>query len=202
MMAEPHITGIEVHTYTYTLNDLGTDYNGFNLVYVPGSTVVQTNHIIRILTDVGLVGEYAGGSAADYAILPSFAHYLIGKHALERERIYTDVKRALRQVARIGLAPVDIALWDLAGKYYQTPIYRLLGGYKERLPCYASTYHGDTSGGLDSPEAYADFALQCRDMGYPAFKIDGLQRQDTRDGVCPLATTKARCLSTALALAA
>jgi hypothetical protein len=119
-MAEPRITGIEVHTYTYTLNDLGTDYNGFNLVYVPGSTVVQTNHIIRILTDVGLVGEYAGGSAADYAILPSFTHYLLGKHALERERIYADVKRALRQVARIGLAPVDIALWDLAGKYYQT----------------------------------------------------------------------------------
>jgi len=172
-MAEPRITGIEVHTYTYTLSDLGTDYNGFNLVYVPGSTIVQTNHIIRILTDAGLVGEYAGGSAADYAVLPSFARYLIGKHALERERIYADVKRALRQVARIGLAPVDIALWDLAGKYYQTPIYRLLGGYKERLPCYASTYHGDTSGGLDSPDAYADFALLCRDMGYPAFKIHG-----------------------------
>jgi L-alanine-DL-glutamate epimerase-like enolase superfamily enzyme len=173
MMTEPRITGIEVHTYTYTLNDLGTDYNGFNLVYVPGGAVVQTNRIIRILTDAGLVGEYAGGSAADYAILPSFAHYLIGKHALERERIYADVKRALRQVARIGLAPVDIALWDLAGKYYQTPIYRLLGGYKDRLPCYASTYHGDTSGGLDGPEAYADFARQCRDMGYPAFKIHG-----------------------------
>jgi L-alanine-DL-glutamate epimerase-like enolase superfamily enzyme len=172
-MAEPHITGIEVHTYTYNLHDLGRDYNGFNLVYAPGGTVTQTNHIIRILTDVGLVGEYAGGSAADYAILPSFAHYLIGKHALERERIYADVKRALRQVARIGLAPVDIALWDLAGKYYQAPIYRLLGGYKERLPCYASTYHGDINGGLDSPAAYADFALQCRDMGYPAFKIHG-----------------------------
>jgi len=155
------------------LQNLGHDYNGFNLVYVPGGTVTQTNHILRILTDVGLVGEYAGGSAADYAILLSFADYLIGKHALERERIYADVKRALRQVARIGLAPVDIALWDLAGKYYQAPIYRLLGGYKERLPCYASTYHGDTNGGLDSPAAYADFALQCRDMGYPAFKIHG-----------------------------
>ena len=201
-MAEPHITGIEIHTYTYTLNDLGTDYNGFNLVYVPGGTATQTNHIIRILTDAGLVGEYAGGSAADYAILPSFAHYLIGKHALERERIYADVKRALRQVARIGLAPVDIALWNLAGKYYQTPIYRLLGGYKEQLPCHASTYHGDTSGGLDSPEAYADFAVRCRDMGYPAFKLDGLQRQDTPEGVYQAATTKARYLGSALALAA
>jgi L-alanine-DL-glutamate epimerase-like enolase superfamily enzyme len=172
-MAEPHITGIEVHTYTYTLNELGTDYNGFNLVYDPGGKVTQTGYIIRILTDVGLAGEYAGGSAADYATLPAFAYYLIGKHALERERIYADVKRALRQVARIGLAPVDIALWDLAGKYYQTPVYRLLGGYKERLPCYASTYHGDTSGGLDGPEAYGDFALRCRELGYPAFKIHG-----------------------------
>ncbi len=86
------------------------------------------------------------------------------------------MKRALRQVARIGLAPVDIALWDLAGKYYQTPIYRLLGGYKERLPCYASTYHGDANGGLDSPEAYAEFAQQCQELGYPAFKIHGWGR--------------------------
>jgi L-alanine-DL-glutamate epimerase-like enolase superfamily enzyme len=201
-MAEPRITSIEVHEYAYSLNDLGTDYNGFNLVYVPGGTVNLKGYIIRVLTDIGLVGEYAGGGAAEYATLPQFAHYLIGKHALERERIYTDVKRALRQVARIGLAPVDIALWDLAGKYYQTPVYRLLGGYKERLPCYASTYHGDTNGGLDSPEAYAVFALQCREMGYPAFKIHGPQRQDTPDGVCPVAATKARCLSSAVALAA
>ena len=56
-MAEPRISGIEVHTYTYTLDDLGKDYNGFNLVYVPGSTVTQTGYIIRILTDVGLVGD-------------------------------------------------------------------------------------------------------------------------------------------------
>ncbi len=175
-MDEPRITSIEVHEYAYSLHDLGTDYNGFNLVYVPGNTVDLKGYIIRIGTDVGLVGEYAGGSAAEYSTLPSFAHYLIGKHALERERIYTDVKRALRQVARIGLAPVDIALWDLAGKYYQTPIYRLLGGYKERLPCYASTYHGDTNGGLDSPEAYAEFAQQCQELGYPAFKIHGWGR--------------------------
>jgi L-alanine-DL-glutamate epimerase-like enolase superfamily enzyme len=172
-MAEPKITSIEIHEYAYSLHDLGTDYNGFNLVYTPGGSVAMKGYILRINTDVGLVGEYAGGSAAEYSTLASFAHYLIGKHALERERIYTDVKRALRQVARIGLAPVDIALWDLAGKYYQTPIYRLLGGYKERLPCYASTYHGDANGGLDSPEAYAEFAQQCQSMGYPAFKIHG-----------------------------
>ena len=98
-MTEPRITSIEVHEYAYSLHDLGTDYNGFN-----------------------------------------------------------------------------IALWDLAGKYYQTPIYRLLGGYKERLPCYASTYHGDTGGGLDSPQAYAEFAQHCQALGYRAFKIHGWGR--------------------------
>jgi L-alanine-DL-glutamate epimerase-like enolase superfamily enzyme len=175
-MREPRIVKIEVHEYAYTLKDLGKDYNGFNLVYVPNSVVTAKGYVIRILTDIGVTGEFAGGNAAEYATLPSFAHYLIGKSALERERIYTDVRRALRQVARIGLAPVDVALWDLAGKLYDTPISRLLGGYKTRVPCYASTYHGDTSGGLSTPEAYAEFALQCRELGYPAFKIHGWGR--------------------------
>ena len=39
---------------------------------------------------------------------------------------------------------IDIALWDLAGKHYNAPIYELLGGYRKKLPAYASTYHGDT----------------------------------------------------------
>jgi L-alanine-DL-glutamate epimerase-like enolase superfamily enzyme len=57
------------------------------------------------------------------------------------------------------------------------PVHRLLGGYKERLPAYASTYHGDHQpDGLSSPEAYADFAEQCLELGYPAFKIHGWGR--------------------------
>ncbi len=41
-MAAPRIRGNEVHTYSYALDELGKDYNGFNLVYVPGSAVQQT----------------------------------------------------------------------------------------------------------------------------------------------------------------
>src|SRR3974377_2307918 len=104
-MADPKITRIEVHEYAYTLENLGTDYNGFNLVYSPGKKGEPKGHIFRIRTDAGVAGEYAGGGDADYAILPRFTHYLLGRSALERERIFTDVNRALRQVGGMGLAP-------------------------------------------------------------------------------------------------
>jgi L-alanine-DL-glutamate epimerase-like enolase superfamily enzyme len=126
-----------------------------------------------MLTDAGITGE-ALASRAGLATLPMFTHYLVGKNALERETIYHDVKRALRQWARIGVAAVDILMWDIAGQYYGAPIWELLGGTPRALPCYASTYHGDDiRGGLNTPEAYADFAEQCLEAGYPSFKIHG-----------------------------
>ncbi len=176
-MSDPIITKIEVHQFTYKLPDMGKDYNGFNLVYEPGGSVTAGGHIIRIFTDQGVTGEWVGGNAAEYSTLPGFAHFLLGSSALERERIYTEVRRFLRQVARIGYAPVDNALWDLAGKLYDAPLYKLLGGYKKSVPCYASTYHGDHQpDGLSTPEAYADFAEECLEIGYPAFKIHGWGR--------------------------
>ncbi len=170
-----HITGIEVTQFTWVLEAIAKDdyYNGFNLVYTPGERQEMSGHILQVRTSAGITGTFIGGSKGDYAQMEMYAEYLVGRNPLERELIHNDLKRALRKLDRTSVGLVDIALWDIAGRLYDAPIWELLGGYRERIPAYASTYHGDENGGLGSPEEFADFAVTCRDMGYRAFKIHG-----------------------------
>jgi L-alanine-DL-glutamate epimerase-like enolase superfamily enzyme len=169
----PIITRIESVEFSYRLDDLDTDQHGFNLVYTPGESIERKLFALTIETDEGVTGEYVGGNSPGAAQVNMFADYLVGKNPLERERHWSEIKRALRKYDRMGIGPVDIALWDFAGKYHDAPIHELLGTYQTRFPAYASTYHGDENGGLDSPKAFAAFAEECRDMGYLAFKIHG-----------------------------
>ena len=185
-MANPIITKIEVHEFRFEAADVASGHGGG--AYSPGSKSTRTARALRILTDTGVTGEYVGGSPVDYAAISGFVGYLIGKNPLERELIYTDVRRMTRGHARLGLAPVDIALWDLAGKYHGAPINQLLGGYKKTLPTYIASMHGEEgkTGGLDTPEAYPDFAQQCLEMGFAGFKIHGWDNGEVRREVATI----------------
>ena len=173
-MPDPKITKLELVAFEHKINNMGTDYKGFNQVYEQGSVLTTRPSILRIHTDIDVTGEYLAGPLERAAPhLEMVAGYLLGKNPFEREKTYNDLKRGLRHTDRTAIGMVDVALWDLAGKAFGVPIYQLLGGYKTSLRAYASTYHGDENGGLSSPEAFADFAEQCRSLGYPAFKIHG-----------------------------
>lgn len=167
----PEITKIESTEFSYEIEDVGYSPNGFSVVYEPGATNERKLFAIKIHTNTEITGEYVGGNSPGAAQINMFADYLIGKNPLNREKHWSAIKRALRKYDRMGIGPIDIALWDFAGKYYDAPIHELLGTYRTRFPAYASTYQGDENSGLDSPEAFADFAEQCREMGYQAFKI-------------------------------
>ena len=167
----PEITRIESTEFSFPIEDVGYSPNGFCLVYEPGSTTRRKLFAIKIHTDTGTTGEYVGGNSPGAAQINMFGNYLVGKNPLNREKHYSEIKRALRKYDRMGMGPIDIALWDFAGKYYDAPVHELLGTYQERLPAYASTYEADQNGGLDTPEAYADFAEECLEMGYGGFKI-------------------------------
>lgn len=177
MAGGARITRITITEFWVELADCGVDYNGFNLVYEPGATRRLSHYLFTIDTSVGITGEYVGGNPVAVAEVGMVAHYLLGKDPFQRELIYNDLKRALRKHDRMGIGPIDIALWDIAGKAYGVPVYQLLGGWKTRLPAQASTYHGDHQpDGLSSPEAFAAFALRCKELGYRAFKIHGWGR--------------------------
>ncbi len=167
------IERIEVTEFAYPLADVGTPPGGFDIVYDPGNTLERRLFAVRIECSDGRVGEYVGGNSPAAAQIDVVANYLIGEDPLDRERHWSELKRGLRKYDRMGIGPVDIALWDYAGRRYDAPIHELLGTYRERLPTYASTYQGDHSGGLDSPEAYADFAEECAERGFPGFKVHG-----------------------------
>jgi hypothetical protein len=64
---------------------------------------------------------------------------------------------------------------------------RLLGGFCTRPSTYAGTYHDqETPGALDSSEAFAEFAEQCKQQGFAGFKIHDRRTGDARREVCNL----------------
>ena len=88
-----------------------------------------------IETDEGITGLGESGAwgfmEASAAAMERFAQYLIGKNALDIEHHWQYMYRAnhFRGAAIMGaLSAIDIALWDIAGKSFGAPVYRLLGG--------------------------------------------------------------------------
>ena len=169
------ITEIEIHEFTFALEDVGSDRG--SQVYEPGHTLEPPGFVLTIRTADGTEGHYRGF----YFVPPMLAQirmaaseFLLGRDPLEREELWQDLWKALRHTDHIGMGPIDVALWDLAGKHFGVPVSALLGGTAEPVPAYASTFSADDEpDGLSSPAAYAEFAEDCRDAGYPAFKMHG-----------------------------
>lgn len=150
--------------------------------------IIESSHGsgVRIHTDVDVIGEYVfGGPRYVVYQMAEVAGQLVGKNPLERERHWSELKRLLRKYDRLGLGPLDVALWDFAGKYQELPICKLLGSFRQTIPAYASTPHGHEAGDgpLVTPADYADFAETCLDLGYPGFKLHtwDVEAGDRRD---------------------
>ena len=185
-MATTHrIRSVTIRKLGWDIEGRRQDASGFFPVAWAQGIAAQTGSVLEIATDTGFVGEYTwttgvNGLAAQQ--IESVASWLVGQDAFERERIWTDLHRAWRKYDRLSIGPIDCALWDIAGKVYDAPLSQLLGGYRRHLPAYASTLFGDDEGvgPLGTPEAFADFAMYCVDLGYRAFKIHGWNNGDTR----------------------
>nr|WP_244956181.1 mandelate racemase/muconate lactonizing enzyme family protein [Rhizobium changzhiense] len=103
---------------------------------------------IRVVTEDGIVGHGEAspmmGGEHSLGVIRDFAPSLIGSDALDHSILYD---RLLHKYVKLGpegavtgaLAALDIALWDIKGKYFNLPIYKLLGGaWRTEIPFYAS----------------------------------------------------------------
>jgi L-alanine-DL-glutamate epimerase-like enolase superfamily enzyme len=119
----------------------------------------QDTILIRIRTDEGLegVGEADGSPEVIQAIVDApFSHniacglreLLVGENPLETRRLWEKMYRRTMYIGRrsigiVAMAAVDMALWDLKGKYLNQPIHALLGGKQhDSIKAYASILFG------------------------------------------------------------
>ncbi len=193
------IVRVELTRFSFELEGLGLPSHGAagvgNLVAKKGSRLPFQRWAIRIETADGARGEYVThwiGTLAAFAQAAMLAPHLIGRDPDAREEIWQDLRREVRAYDHMGHGPIDIALWDLQAKRLNTSVTRLLGGFRKRLPAYASTYHGqDEPGGLDTPKAFADYAAACKAQGFAGFKIHGWHDGDTKREIATLLAVRA-----------
>lgn len=130
--------------------------------------------IVEISTDEGLTGVgTAGGfmAASKDVIDRTLSPLLLGEDPLNTERLWEKMYRADVRAGRGGIvvsaiSAIDIALWDLKGKFFGTPVYNLLGGRTlARVPVYASRLYA-----TDDHARLREEALSYREQGFTMMK--------------------------------
>ena len=105
----------------------------------------QPAGLLRVLTDTGPEGHCTGVSASGSDV-DSVASILVHSDPLDRERSWWALKEmdgALPPSLRAG---TDVALWDLSAKIAARPLFRHLGGFRDRVPvCRTGTAGGASS---------------------------------------------------------
>tara|TARA_B100000945_G_scaffold62241_3_gene46349 strand:+ start:166 stop:1323 length:1158 start_codon:yes stop_codon:yes gene_type:complete len=102
-----------------------------------------------------------------------FDKYLIDNDALESEKLWLSMyNNSMQRGGRISttaISGIDIALWDIKGKFLQKPIYTLLGGsLREKIMVYANGWYTNPG----TPDQNYKEAKKVVSMGYKALKFD------------------------------
>src|SRR5258705_2681236 len=104
----------------------------------PNTLFNQSNVVISIETDAGIIGIGEGGS---HDTIEQCAGRLIGQDPSRSEHLWQDMYRAFfyppgREKVH-ALGALDMALWDIRGKALSTPVHALLGGMaRNYMECY------------------------------------------------------------------
>jgi len=128
----------------------------------------MTCPLIRIDTNQGIygLGEVRDGASKNYALM--LKSRLLNENPCNIDKLFRKIKQFgghARQGG--GVCGVEMALWDLAGKAYNVPVYQMLGGkFRDRIRCYADTTESH------DPKEYGQRLKARRDQGFTWLKMD------------------------------
>ncbi len=139
-------------------------------------TVTAREYVVtRVRTDEGITGSAytLGGAIVLSGINDLLKPLVLGSDPFDTERLWDKMFKTTLTVGRKGaviraLSTIDIALWDIKGKALNTPLYKLLGGYTDRVPVYAS---GGYYRQGESFQQMADEMAGVVERGFKAIKI-------------------------------
>ncbi len=147
--------------------------------YIRGSLFVK----IFTNQDITGVGEGVDAVAGTYHLVKNFEARLKGRNPLDVHRLFEEIRRGgFFQGAQAGmyiavLSAIETALWDVAGKALNLPVYQLLGGkFRDKIRVYCDTALYQRN--LPQAKDFADAALKSKNMGFNAIKFDLDQAND------------------------
>lgn len=140
--------------------------------------------IVKIYTDEGIfgVGESDSSPMVVKSIIETpnsnlacfgLKEILIGKNPLEIEKLWKEMYEKSNYLGRRGagihaISAIDIALWDIAGKYYNKPVHELLGGkHRDEIRAYGTFIPADT------PEENRIIVRDLIEKGFTSLKFGG-----------------------------
>ena len=143
-----------------------------------GLAVKRDAVLIKVTTDEGIIGwgeAHHGRCPGAIAKLvdTTFKELLIGMDALNTIDVWKKIYKmqlsshGMGYASTMALSGIDIALWDIKGKYFNSPIYKLLGGGSNKIKAYA----GGIALGWQDPLSLGDEALNHVSKGYKALKL-------------------------------
>ena len=168
------ITGLDVHVLASPLPE--------PFAFSQGWVRQRSATLVEVHTDEGVSGwgeAFAQGleppqiaaTVIDKALRP----LVTGANALDVEVLWHRMYHMTRDYGRKGsvvaaISAVDIALWDIAGKFHGVPVHSLLGGaFRTRVQPYATGFY--RIHGQGEADRLADEALRHLDAGFSHMKV-------------------------------
>ncbi|MCC6703389.1 MAG: mandelate racemase/muconate lactonizing enzyme family protein [Thermomicrobiales bacterium] len=138
--------------------------------------VIADSPVVRIVTDAGVDGWSQIETPKPYVqpLVLQLKPFLVGEDPTNVERLMKRIRyRGGFKPWGSAVSAIEIALWDLAGKAANVPIYKLLGGkVRDKVRTYRTFYHHEISAEHTVAD-YARWAAEAKALpgGYKMFKL-------------------------------